>query len=76
VLTCAEFVERVTAYLEAALDPDTHRRFVAHAAACHGCGRYLGQIRATMDALAELPADSLSSAVRDRLRAAFRERRG
>jgi anti-sigma factor RsiW len=76
VLTCDEFVELVTAYLEAALGPDTQRRFVAHLTAFDGCDRYLGQIRATMDALAELPADSLRGEVRDRLLTAFRERRG
>lgn len=74
--TCDEFVELVTAYLEAALDPDAQRRFVAHLAACDGCGRYLGQIRATVDALGELRVDGLSGEVRDRVLTAFRERRG
>jgi anti-sigma factor RsiW len=76
VLNCDEFVELVTAYREGVLDPDTERRFVAHLAECDGCDRYLRQIRATMDALGELPAESLSGQARDRLLTAFREWRG
>jgi len=76
VLNCDEFVELVTAYLDGALDPETERRFVAHLAECDGCDRYLAQIRATMDALGELPPESLSDDARDRLLTAFREWRG
>jgi anti-sigma factor RsiW len=76
VLNCDEFVELVTAYLEGALDPETERRFVGHLAECDGCDRYLSQMRATMDALGELPPDSLSGDARDRLLTAFREWRG
>jgi anti-sigma factor RsiW len=76
VLNCDEFVELVTAYLDGALDPDTEERFVAHLAECDGCDRYLAQIRATMDALGELPPESLSHDARDRLLTAFREWRG
>jgi anti-sigma factor RsiW len=74
VLTCAKFVELVTAYLDTALDPGTERQFVAHVAACMGCERYLGQVGAAVEALGELPADSLPGAVRARLFAAFQER--
>jgi anti-sigma factor RsiW len=73
VLNCDEFVELVTEYLEGGLDPDTERRFVAHLAECDGCDRYLNQMRATRDALGELPAESLGSEARDRLLTAFRE---
>jgi anti-sigma factor RsiW len=76
VLNCDEFVELVTAYLEGALDADTERRFVEHLAECDGCDRYLSQMRATRDALGELPADSLSGQARERLLAAFRDWRG
>jgi anti-sigma factor RsiW len=76
VLNCDEFVELVTAYLDGALDPETERRFVGHLAECDGCDRYLSQMRATMDALGELPPDSLSGDARDRLLTAFREWRG
>jgi anti-sigma factor RsiW len=72
-MTCAEFVELVTAYLEGALDRDTEQRFVEHMALCDGCDRYLHQIRATVTQLGQLPGeDDLSGEARDRLLAAFR----
>ena len=72
-MTCAEFVELVTAYLEGALDRDTERRFVEHMARCDGCDRYLHQIRETVTQLGRLPTEeSLSGEARDRLLAAFR----
>ena len=72
-MTCAEFVELVTAYLEGTLDPDTEQRFVEHIAMCDGCDRYLQQIRETVTQLGLLPAEqSLSGEARHRLLAAFR----
>ncbi len=72
-MTCAEFVELVTAYLEGALDRDTEQRFVEHMALCDGCDRYLQQIRETVTQLGQLPSeDSLSGAARYRLLEAFR----
>ena len=72
-MTCAQFVELVTAYLEGALDRDTEQRFVEHVALCEGCGRYLQQIRETVTQLGRLPSeDSPSREARDRLLAAFR----
>jgi anti-sigma factor RsiW len=72
-MTCAEFVELVTAYLEGALDRDTEQRFVEHMALCDGCDRYLQQIRETVAQLGQLPIeDSLSGEARDRLLEAFR----
>ena len=73
MLNCDEFVELVTAYLEGVLDPETEQRFVTHLSECDGCERYLSQLRATMDALGELPPESLSADARDRLLTAFRE---
>jgi anti-sigma factor RsiW len=55
-LTCQAFVEMVTDHLDGALDPDTQRQFVDHLPACPGCERYLGQVRDTIHALAELSA--------------------
>ena len=72
-MTCAEFVELVTAYLEGALDRDTEQRFIEHVAICDGCDRYLQQMRETVTQLGTLPTeDSLSGEARDRLLAAFR----
>lgn len=72
-MTCAEFVELVTAYLDGALDPDTVRVFEDHIALCDGCARYLGQIRRTVATLGTLPSESLSGAAQDTLLAAFRD---
>ena len=71
-VTCAEFVELVTAYLENALDDHTHRRVEEHLATCVGCDRYLRQVRRTVSELGRLPADRLSDHARDRMLAAFR----
>jgi anti-sigma factor RsiW len=71
-MNCNEFVELVTAYLEGALDAETERRFVGHIAECDGCDRYLDQIRTTVSALGDLPAERLGPDVRDELLSAFR----
>ena len=72
-LTCAEFVELVTAYLEGHLDPETEQRFVAHLTECDGCGQYLEQMRTTVRTLGQLPAETLTEPTRDQLLAAFRD---
>jgi anti-sigma factor RsiW len=72
-MNCDEFVELVTAFLDGALDPATEERFVEHLALCEGCERYLEQFRTTIAELGELPPESLSSAVRTDLLAAFRD---
>jgi anti-sigma factor RsiW len=53
-LRCGEFVELVTAFLDAALDTETEQRFTHHLAACPGCAPYLDQIRRTIHALGDL----------------------
>jgi anti-sigma factor RsiW len=72
-MNCDDFVELVTAYLEGTLDPATAQRFAGHLAECEGCGRYLDQIRVTMEALGHLPAQSLTPDIRDALLSAFRD---
>jgi anti-sigma factor RsiW len=71
-MTCEEFVELVTAFLEGALDEATESDFVEHLAECPGCDRYLDQFRTTIAELGELPPESLSVDTRDRLLDAFR----
>jgi hypothetical protein len=73
-LTCVEFVELVTAFLDGSLDPITERRLVDHLPNCIGCERYLDQFRETIRMLGDLPAQGLSSEDRDALLAAFRDR--
>jgi anti-sigma factor RsiW len=71
-LTCREFVELVTRYLDGALDADERARFAEHLAICHGCERYLDQFRVTIGTLGSLPAESIPADARDRLLDAFR----
>jgi anti-sigma factor RsiW len=72
-MTCEDFVELVTAYLEDTLPDDERRAFDEHMALCTGCDRYLDQFRTTIDLLGELPPESLSSPGRERLLHAFTE---
>jgi anti-sigma factor RsiW len=73
MLTCKEFVELVTAFLDGALDEETEQRFVDHLADCPGCDTYFEQFRATIDALGTLSPEALSPDARDRLLDAFRD---
>ncbi len=72
-LTCREFVELVTDYLEGALDEDTRVRFEQHLVACPGCETYLQQMRQTATRLGELPVETLSDEMRLTLLSAFRD---
>jgi anti-sigma factor RsiW len=58
-LTCREFVEMVTAFLDSALDAEAKHRFVAHIPTCPGCDRYLDQVRQTIRMLRDQPAQRL-----------------
>jgi len=72
-LTCAEFVERVTAFLDGVLDSITERRVVDHIPNCDGCERYLDQLRQTIRTLGDLPAQSLGSEDREAVMTAFHD---
>ena len=72
-LTCQDFVELVTDYLEGALDEDTVRRFDEHLALCPGCETYLHQMKETASRLGEIPVESLSAEAQSTLLSAFRD---
>lgn len=72
-LTCQEFVELVTDYLEGALPATERSRFDAHLADCDYCVDYLEQIRQTIRTLGHLREEDIAPAARDRLLAAFRD---
>jgi anti-sigma factor RsiW len=72
-LSCQDFVELVTDYLEDALDQDTVRRFEEHLALCPGCDTYLSQMKETASRLGEVPVESLSAETQDTLLSAFRD---
>lgn len=72
-LSCAEFVDLVTAYLEGALDRDTEGRFVEHATRCEGCERYLDQFRETIRMLGRLDAETVDAETYSRMLEVFRD---
>jgi anti-sigma factor RsiW len=72
-LRCDEFVELVTPYLDGTLDPETRARVEADLEVCEGCSTYLAQIRQTIAAMGDVPADDLPDEARERLLNAFRQ---
>ena len=72
-MTCEEFVELVTAFLDGVLDPATEARFVEHLALCEGRETDLDQFRTTIAELGSLPAETLSAEARDSVLDAFRD---
>lgn len=71
--SCQELVELLTDYLEGALGKRDRRRVARHLAACAACGRYLEQMRQTLDLLGTVPVDTLSPQARSILLEAFRD---
>jgi anti-sigma factor RsiW len=72
-LTCRDFVELVTDYLEGRMGPGARARFEDHLALCPGCDAYLDQMRRTLAALGSLPEERLSGDARAALLTAFRD---
>lgn len=72
-VTCQEIVERVTDYLEHALDSETAALFEEHINFCDGCEAYLGQVRATIETVAEIEPAGVPAETSARLLSAFRE---
>ena len=72
-LTCQDFVELVTDYLEDALDDDTRIRFEEHMAVCAGCETYLQQMMETASRLGEIPVETLSDEMQRTLLSAFHD---
>ena len=72
-LTCREFVELVTDYLEGALPATERARFEAHLADCDACPRYLEQMRRTIRLAGALTEDRITPAAREELLRRFRD---
>jgi hypothetical protein len=72
-LSCQEFVELVTEYLEDAMASDERERFDAHLAVCEPCTIYLEQMEQTIRAAGRLSAEDLSPKAERVLLAAFRD---
>ncbi len=72
-LTCQEFVELVTDYLEGVLPEETRARFDLHIAVCPPCLLYLNQIRETAASLGTLREEHITTDARATLLAEFRD---
>jgi len=66
-LTCKEFVELVTDYLEESLSFGRWVRFQLHLGICQGCRTYLRQMKDTVHRLGTLRQAPPSDAVRQEL---------
>ena len=75
-LTCREFVELVTDYLDGGLSERDRGRFEAHLSECDGCSGYLQDIRRMIDSMNELPEPPSDPETHAALLRAFRELRG
>jgi anti-sigma factor RsiW len=72
-LSCKEFVEIVTNYLEGKLSQQEKARIDAHLTSCDGCYTYLEQMQQTIRYLGELPEEEITEEARNKLLRAFRE---
>lgn len=78
-MDCDELVERVTEYLDSALDAPTRTRLDAHLAECPGCVEILEQFRAVVTVTGALrPSDAatVEPARREELLRLFRAAAG
>jgi anti-sigma factor RsiW len=71
-LACIDEVELVTDYLEGALPAAEARRLERHLETCPGCTEYVEQMRTLAAGLGGLADESIATARREDLIAAFR----
>ena len=74
-MSCRQFVEIVTDYLEQQLDEARRLWTDEHLAGCDACRNYLEQMRQTIAALRGLGDDTLDAAQREQILAAMRTAR-
>ncbi len=72
-LSCREFVELASDYVEDRLPLSERSRFEMHLCYCPPCRVYLGQIRATIATTGRLAEEDLAPGPRETLLAAFRD---
>ena len=71
-LTCREFVEVLTDYLEGALEPAERAELERHLVICRGCSNYTEQMRSTIGLLSRLAEQPAAGAPSGALLAMFR----
>ena len=57
-VTCREFVEVLTDYLEGVLDAHERAEIERHIVICRGCSNYIEQMRSTIDLLGRIAAEA------------------
>jgi anti-sigma factor RsiW len=70
--SCRDFTERVTDYLDTALDPETTDRLERHLSVCPGCRDYLAQMKRTITAISAAFRGGRTTDYAARLRTVFR----
>jgi predicted anti-sigma-YlaC factor YlaD len=75
-ITCREFVEIATDYLDDALPPDRLDLVEEHLVLCDWCRDHLDQLTTTIGAVGGLAGEPPDAAVLDSLVGAFRDARG
>jgi anti-sigma factor RsiW len=70
-LSCREFVELVTLYLDDAMSAEDRDRFQWHLDRCEGCAAYLEQIRLTAELSGSVSFDGLPPEAEDELLRSF-----
>jgi len=71
-MTCKDFVEMVTDYLEGTMPLHKRIRFHFHLGMCLGCRIYLQQMRQSIRTLGRLPQEPIPPAIREELLRRFR----
>jgi predicted anti-sigma-YlaC factor YlaD len=73
-MPCIELVERVTDYLEGALDQITLLRLREHLRVCTSCEEYINEVRLAVRVMSALSAERPSPSLEANLLAIYRER--
>lgn len=71
-ISCKEFTEAVTAYLEGSQTLCERIQFQMHLGICFGCRNYLQQMKHTISTLGQLPSEPIPPQIRDELIQRFR----
>ncbi|MGH2460783.1 MAG: anti-sigma factor family protein [Chloroflexota bacterium] len=72
-LTCREFVELVTEFLEGTMPGEDRSRFEQHLAICPGCATYVDQMRQTISLVGRIAEESIPTEAQAVLLRAFRD---
>lgn len=75
-MSCQEFVEHATGYLEGTLSRREHKRLEEHLGVCGPCQVYLEQLRQTLDVTKNIEPPPVPNHVKQELAYIFTQWRG